>query len=112
MAEPGTRPPVRSDDPTIGKLVSDTSRHVSSLVQQEIRLAKSELKVSVRNGGLGAGLFAGAVPWPGSSPARCGSSCASRPAAPWSCSPPPRWRCCGRTRRGRRATPTSGTSTW
>ena len=61
MAEPGTRPPVRSDDPTIGKLVSDTSRHVSALVQQEIRLAKSELKVSVRNGGVGAGLFAGAA---------------------------------------------------
>jgi hypothetical protein len=49
------------DEPTIGRLVSDASRDISSLIQKEIQLAKSELKVSVRNGGLGAGLFAGAV---------------------------------------------------
>jgi len=54
-------PQVRDGDPTIGKLVSDTSKHLSTLVQQEIRLAKSELKVSIRNGGVGAGLFAGAA---------------------------------------------------
>lgn len=52
---------VRDDDPTIGKLVSDTSRHLSTLVQQEIRLAKSELKVSAKLGGLGIGLFVGAA---------------------------------------------------
>jgi hypothetical protein len=49
------------DEPTIGRLVSDASRDVSSLIQKEIQLAKSEIKVSVRNGGLGAGLFAGAA---------------------------------------------------
>ena len=49
------------DEPTIGRLVSDASRDISSLVQKEIQLAKSELKVSVRNGGTGVGLFAGAV---------------------------------------------------
>ena len=49
------------DEPTIGRLVSDASRDISSLVQQEIQLAKSELKVSVKNGGTGVGLFAGAV---------------------------------------------------
>lgn len=49
------------DEPTIGRLVSDASRDISSLVQKEIKLAKSELKVSVRNGGLGAGLFLGAA---------------------------------------------------
>ncbi|MBF4762366.1 phage holin family protein [Nocardioides islandensis] len=49
------------DEPTIGRLVSDASRDISSLVQKEIQLAKSELKVSVRNGGLGAGLFLGAA---------------------------------------------------
>ena len=49
------------DEPTIGRLVSDASRDISSLVQKEIQLAKSELKVSVRNGGAGVGLFAGAV---------------------------------------------------
>ena len=49
------------NEPTIGRLVSDASRDISSLVQKEIQLAKSELKVSVKNGGTGVGLFAGAV---------------------------------------------------
>ena len=34
---------------------------ISSLVQKEIQLAKSELKVSVKAGGIGIGLFAGAA---------------------------------------------------
>ena len=54
---PGTPQPT---DPTIGKLVADASRDVSTLISKEIQLAKSELKVSARAGGLGAGLFAGA----------------------------------------------------
>jgi hypothetical protein len=49
------------DEPTIGRLVSDASRDISALVQKEIQLAKSELKVSVKNGGVGAGLFLGAA---------------------------------------------------
>jgi ABC-type multidrug transport system permease subunit len=49
------------DEPTIGRLVSDASRDISSLIQKEIQLAKSEIKISIRNGGLGAGLFAGAA---------------------------------------------------
>jgi hypothetical protein len=49
------------DDPTIGRLVADASRDISSLIQNEIALAKSELKVSFRAGGTGAGLFAGAA---------------------------------------------------
>jgi hypothetical protein len=48
-------------EPTIGRLVSDASRDISSLIQKEIQLAKSELKVSVKNGGAGLGLFAGAL---------------------------------------------------
>jgi hypothetical protein len=48
-------------DPTIGRLVTDVSRDVSTLVRQEIALAKSELKVSVKAGGLGVGFFAGAA---------------------------------------------------
>jgi len=47
-------------DPTIGKLVTDASRDISSLISQEIQLAKTELKVSIKAGGLGAGLFAAA----------------------------------------------------
>ena len=49
------------DDPTLGKLVADASRDISSLVRQEIALAKSELRVSVKAGGFGVGLFAGAA---------------------------------------------------
>lgn len=59
-----SRTPVRApspDDPTIGRLVADASRDISSLVSKEIALAKSELKVSVKAGGLGIGLLAGAA---------------------------------------------------
>ena len=48
-------------DPTIGKLVMDAQRDISTLVSKEIQLAKSELKVSVKHGGVGIGLFAGAA---------------------------------------------------
>jgi hypothetical protein len=54
-AVPGT------EDPTIGRLVADASRDVSKLVHNEIALAKSELKVSVKAGGTGAAMFAGAA---------------------------------------------------
>lgn len=67
-AVPGATPaderavtPAKPEEPTIGRLVSDATRDISSLVQNEIALAKSELKVSVKNGGTGAGLFAGAA---------------------------------------------------
>jgi ABC-type multidrug transport system permease subunit len=52
--------PVRDTDPTIGRLVTDASRDISTLINKEIQLAKSELKVSVRAGGIGAGMFAAA----------------------------------------------------
>ena len=53
--------PVKADDPTIGKLVSDASRDISTLISTEIRLLKSELKLNVKLGGLGAALLAAAV---------------------------------------------------
>ena len=53
--------PMKDTDPTIGRLVSDASRDISGLVSKEIALAKSELKVSVRAGGIGIGLFVGAA---------------------------------------------------
>jgi len=56
----GTPATVTAEEPTIGRLVADASRDISSLVQNEIALVKSELKVSVKNGGAGAGLFAAA----------------------------------------------------
>lgn len=49
-----------NDEPTIGKLVADASRDISTLISKEIQLAKSELKVSVAAGGIGIGLFAAA----------------------------------------------------
>lgn len=49
---------VQPDEPTIGRLVSDASRDISTLISKEIQLAKSELKVSVKAGGIGAGMFA------------------------------------------------------
>jgi uncharacterized membrane protein YqjE len=52
--------PVQDTDPTIGRLVSDASRDVSSLIRNEIRLAKSEIQVSVKAGGLGIAMFAAA----------------------------------------------------
>ena len=52
--------PVKAEEPTIGKLVADASRDISTLISKEIQLAKSELKVSLTAGGMGIGLFAAA----------------------------------------------------
>jgi hypothetical protein len=48
----------QAPEPSIGQLVADASRDVSKLIHNEIALAKSEVKVSVKAGGLGAALFA------------------------------------------------------
>ncbi|MEO7351310.1 MAG: phage holin family protein [Marmoricola sp.] len=55
------RQPVDTEEPTIGKLVVDASRDVSSLIKSEIALAKSELKVSVKAGGISIAMFAAAA---------------------------------------------------
>ncbi len=55
------REPVVTEEPTIGKLVVDASRDVSELVKSEIALAKSELKVSVKAGGISIAMFAAAA---------------------------------------------------
>lgn len=52
------REPAVVEEPTIGKLVIDASRDISTLVQSEIQLAKSELKISIKTGGIGLVLFA------------------------------------------------------
>jgi hypothetical protein len=63
MANDPTKAPhsVQDGDPTLGKLVMDAQRDISSLISKEIQLAKSEIKVSVKHGGVGLGLFAGAA---------------------------------------------------
>jgi uncharacterized membrane protein YqjE len=53
--------PVPDADPTIGRLVSDASRDVSSLIRNEIKLAKTEVQLSAKAGGAGIALFAAAV---------------------------------------------------
>ena len=53
--------PIKDSDPTLGKLVMDAQRDISTLISKEIELAKSELKVSVKHGGVGLGMFAGAA---------------------------------------------------
>ena len=66
MAQPVTPGPTSPappspEDPTIGRLVADATRDISTLVSKEIQLAKTELKVSIRAGGMGAALFAAAA---------------------------------------------------
>ncbi|WP_340539210.1 phage holin family protein [Nocardioides sp. GXZ039] len=51
----------RTDEPTIGRLVSDASRDISTLVSKEIQLAKTELKVSMRFGAAGVVFFVAAA---------------------------------------------------
>ena len=53
--------PAQSEEPTIGRLVTDAQRDLRTLISKEIELAKSELKVSFTAGGIGIGLFAGAA---------------------------------------------------
>ena len=59
-ARPGTVAPAESE-PTIGRLVADASRDISSLIQNEIALAKAEVKVSVKAGGFAAAFFGAAA---------------------------------------------------
>ena len=51
-------PVTTQEEPTIGKLVVDASRDVSTLIKHEIELAKAELKVSVTAGAISIALFA------------------------------------------------------
>ncbi|MGH3471722.1 MAG: phage holin family protein [Nocardioidaceae bacterium] len=46
------------EEPTIGRLVADSTRDISDLVRSEIELAKTELRFSVKAGGIGAALMA------------------------------------------------------
>jgi hypothetical protein len=45
---------------SVGELVGEVSRDLSTLVRQEIELAKAEAKQSAQRAGKGAGLFGGA----------------------------------------------------
>jgi hypothetical protein len=47
MAEPGITPPEQPDEKTVGELVFDVSERASSLVREEIELAKAEVSEKV-----------------------------------------------------------------
>ena len=46
-----------SDEPTIGRLIAETTSDISALIRSEIELAKIELQFSVKAGGIGIALF-------------------------------------------------------
>ena len=45
---------------SVGELLADVSRDFSTLIRQEVELAKAEVKESATKAGKGAGMFAGA----------------------------------------------------
>lgn len=49
------------DEPTVGQLVANASKELSSLVRSEVELAKTELKKTAVTAGTGAGMFAAAA---------------------------------------------------
>ncbi len=57
MAHRVTGPDI-DDEPTIGRLIADATSDLSDLVRSEIELAKSEIRISIKVGGLGAALLA------------------------------------------------------
>lgn len=48
-------------EPSMGDLVSEASTHLSTLIRSEIELAKLELRSTVKNAGVGIGLFGAAA---------------------------------------------------
>jgi fatty acid desaturase len=43
---------------TLGQLVADATRDISSIIRSEVALAKAEMSADAKKAGLGAGLFA------------------------------------------------------
>lgn len=55
----GTSPPA-AERPSIGELLSDISTDITTLMRQEVALAKAEVTQSAKQAGKGAGMLAGA----------------------------------------------------
>jgi hypothetical protein len=51
---------VKADNASLGELLSDVTRDLSTLMRKEVELAKAELKQSTSRAGKGAGMLAGA----------------------------------------------------
>ena len=64
MSSPADLPPteahVKAETLPLGELLSDLTRDVSTLMRQEVELAKAELKQSATKAGKGGGMLAGA----------------------------------------------------
>ncbi|MEU4361080.1 phage holin family protein [Promicromonospora sp. NPDC023987] len=52
--------PARGGDQSVGELFSEVSRDLSTLIRQEVELAKAEAAQSAKRAGKGAGMFGGA----------------------------------------------------
>ncbi len=50
--------PDLDDEPTIGRLIVDATSDLSTLIRGEIELAKTELRFSIKAGGVGAAFLA------------------------------------------------------
>jgi Putative Actinobacterial Holin-X, holin superfamily III len=57
-AGPGTSNP--DTRPSVGELLSDVTQDLSTLMRQEVELAKAEIRQSATKAGKGAGMLAGA----------------------------------------------------
>ncbi|MFF1254665.1 phage holin family protein, partial [Pseudarthrobacter sp. NPDC058329] len=51
---------VKADNASLGELLGDVTRDLSTLMRQEVELAKAELKESATKAGKGSGMLAGA----------------------------------------------------
>lgn len=51
----------RAEDRSLGEIASDVLDNASTLIRQEIELAKAEVQQSAKRAGAGAGMFAGAA---------------------------------------------------
>ena len=66
MLSPSTRPPdprqsvSAPDERSLGDIVSDVTQDLSTLVKQELELARTELKQEATKAGKGAGMLGGA----------------------------------------------------
>jgi hypothetical protein len=57
---PPSQAHVKAENASLGELLGDVTRDLSTLMRQEVELAKAELKQSTSRAGKGAGMLAGA----------------------------------------------------
>lgn len=58
---PPTPPQAKAESTSLGDLLSEVTQDISTLMRQEVELAKVELKQSATRAGKGAGMFTGAA---------------------------------------------------